>query len=335
MRRLFLLAIFSFLVPAAGYCAEVPFRDKAVDQAMNAADPDYERANAVIVSSSRTPDDLRKDVAAAPAYHYDMDETKSQAAAVNLSPHLWSLGVESYYYRYREPGPDISLTGHFVGVVGGYNYRGWFPPSPAALDQWNLSVEGRYAWGEVDYDGWLFSGAPMKTNNINDYVLELRGTAGYDYPVGDSFVFTPFFGLAYRYLDDREQKRSDSGYERKSNYFYGPLGLNTKMNMGAGWSLGLTLEYDIFFSGRQVSYLGRDISPAISNAVRNTQDSGYGTRASFRLLYEGAIDVSVEPFVRFWHIQDSNGKFDPALGGYLGEPENRTVEAGVRLGLGF
>jgi len=337
MKGLVPAVLVSFLLPAAGFCNDVPFKDKAVDQALNQADPTYELAKDVIVGPGRTPDELRQEITSGPAYQYSGGESPKGVAA-NLSPHSWTLGAESYYYKYKE-AIEVRDTGHFVGVFAGYTYKGWLPPAPAALDKWELGLESRIAWGQVDYDGALMDGTPYKIENINDYMVELRGTAGYDYPVGKAVVLTPYFGYGYRYLDDRGQKRDPAAYERQSNYFYSPIGLQTKLVMGMGWSLGLALEYDLFITGRQISHIGRDADPNENNSIRQSQDSGFGTRASFRLLHEGAIDLSIEPFVRYWSVDESDIKPEtingvPTGSGFV-EPKNKTLEAGVRVGVGF
>jgi hypothetical protein len=63
-------------------------------------------------------------------------------------------------------------------------------------------------------------------NNINDYMLEFRFLAGYDFPVSDTFILTPFVGLGFRYLNDDSSGKvatlGGSGYDRESNYVYSP-----------------------------------------------------------------------------------------------------------------
>jgi len=62
--------------------------------------------------------------------------------------------------------------------------------------------------------------------------------------------------------------------------------------------------------------------------VRTEQDGGYGLRGSVSFQNKGkATDFIIEPFVRYWDIDDS--EVDAATGGY--EPANKTTELGLEL----
>jgi hypothetical protein len=58
--------------------------------------------------------------------------------------------------------------------------------------------------------------------------------------------------------------------------------------------------------------------------IHNRQNSGYGLRGSVGFEYTGKdMDVSIEPFVRYWNIAKSeldNGWY---------EPKNNTTEIGL------
>ena len=70
---------------------------------------------------------------------------------------------------------------------------------------------------------------------------------------------TPYFGFGYRYLFDRGNGQISSigayGYDRKSHYYYLPLGGDAVMNMPNNWEVDLNVEYDILLHGLQKSYL--------------------------------------------------------------------------------
>ncbi len=56
------------------------------------------------------------------------------------------------------------------------------------------------------------------------------------------------------------------------------------------------------------------------------QHNGWGFRASVRLKEQKpGVNFGVEPFVRYWNIGNSNVSED------IVEPENRSIETGVRL----
>jgi len=79
-------------------------------------------------------------------------------------------------------------------------------------------------------------------NNIDDYILEFRGLAGYDFPVSKASFLTPYAGIGYRYLNDDSSGKVAStgalGYERESNYIYSPIGVKFIADLKKGWSMG-------------------------------------------------------------------------------------------------
>jgi len=101
--------------------------------------------------------------------------------------------------------------------------------------------------------------------------------------------------------------------------------------IAGSWVLRPTLEYDFFIGGSQDSYL----SQAGLFDVHNTQDKGYGARASF--MFETPTSwggIAFGPFFRYWDINDSRRFVVPAGGGtafILLEPHNQTIEAGMTL----
>jgi hypothetical protein len=87
-----------------------------------------------------------------------------------------------------------------------------------------------------------------------------------------------------------------------------------------------------------------DVSAGIDK-LENTQKHGIGWRTSARLTREaGRIDVYIEPFIRYWHIEDSEVSLITASGSPICqgnlcsaglEPDNKTWEYGVNLGAKF
>ena len=99
----------------------------------------------------------------------------------------------------------------------------------------------------------------------------------------------------------------------------------------------MTVEYDLFLFGQQKSHLG-DVWPG-TNTLSNDQDGGYGARSSFKLIKRyKSFSTYIEPFVRYWNIDDSDVETFtvPGLGTGAGlEPANNTTEYGVKLGMRF
>jgi len=236
----------------------------------------------------------------------------------SLQKSTWEIGPEIYYFKYEEPGFNLEWEGIFFGLDSAYTYRDWVPTSPkksAKDDKWMRRFEGRFAYGQVDYDGYSEDGTPASLNNIDDYALEFRILLGPDFPK-QKRMDTLYAGIGYRYLYD------DFQYARESNYLYIPVGLKTIGNLKNRWSFEATAEFDIFLWGQQNSHLS-DVGFV---DIENEQDSGYGLRGSVRFQKHGEkTDFIIEPFIRYWNIDKS----DVMLGCY--EPENETIEYGICL----
>ena len=239
------------------------------------------------------------------------------------------LGVEISSFKYEEPG-IMSDEGILFGIAGSYfNHEG-------STNMFG-GVEGRLAWGLVDYDGRLSDDTPYKMNDINDYIFEGRILGGYDYVLVKDTVMSPYVGLGYRYLNDNSQK-DIYGYQRESNYLYSPIGIDAVTDLGNGWSIGVVAEYDLFWYGLQKSHLG-DVYPDV-NVVENDQWEGYGARGSIRIKRKAEkMDFIIEPFIRYWDIEKSDTTAVTLTGGYVigfgYEPKNDTTEYGIRLAARF
>ncbi len=250
-------------------------------------------------------------------------EADSPPVPAALQRTAWEMGPEIYSFKYEESIMDEE------GVLYGFDlawiYRPWVPASQSeALPDGGpvLGLEGRVAFGQVDYDGALSDGTPLTVDGIDDYCLETRAIFGADWLATDT-MHSVYAGIGYRYLND-DLGTHPAGYERESNYLYLPVGYQIDAGLGEGWSWAARIEYDIFLWGNQRSHLN-DADPSLPD-VDNRQDGGFGYRASVRLQHKGA-DASfvIEPFVRFWDIDES----EVSLGFF--EPANETTEYGIQL----
>lgn len=87
-------------------------------------------------------------------------------------------------------------------------------------------------------------------------------------------------------------------YERESNYLYSPIGVTIITPLRNGWSFGATVEYDIFWWGKQISHLS-DAIPGL-NDPENRQKKGYGARGSIKFQKKDEkIDFVIEPYIRY------------------------------------
>ncbi len=280
-------------------------------------------------------------------------EAKSSASGLpaitrDLRRLTWEVGPEAYYYKYVEEG-FMQLEGMYYGLNLGFTLRNWLPTSPELSSEamdiafWKLMLRGeaRFAFGDVDYEapGW------GSVDNVGDRTFEVRLLVGPEFPT-ENTMFTVFTGLGYRYLhnDTRTSAVDPSAYERESQYLYLPLGAQMTSQLSHGWSWGLAAELDVFLWGNQRSHIDwywielYDPGPPpiyiwhYEEFIDNYQERGYGLRASAKLQKKGdKIDLIIEPFIRYWNINESNK--DWAWLAY--EPTNSTMEAGVRVMLGF
>lgn len=241
----------------------------------------------------------------------------------SLQKGTWEIGPEIYYFKYEEPGFNLEWEGMFYGLAAAYTHRDWVPASQeesAPDGKWMWRGEGRFAYGQVDYDGALNDGTPYTIDNIDDYALEFRLLLGPDFPKQTS-MNTLYAGIGYRYLND-DASFDPAGYERESNYLYIPVGIKTISDLKNGWSFGATAEFDLFLWGEQNSHLS-DVGGV---DIQNEQDSGYGLRGSIKFHKKSKkTDFIIEPFIRYWNIDKS----DVVLGVY--EPENETLEYGIQF----
>lgn len=246
-------------------------------------------------------------------------------SAEQLQKHTWELAPEISYIEYKEPDV-MKEKGYMYGIVVSYTYH----------DKLMLKAEGRLSYGQVDYSSPI-SGTIYF---IDDNICELRGLAGYDFPVSKtSFLtfLTPYIGIGYRYLnDDMSGKVSSTGaggYERESNYIYIPVGVRLITNLKNGWSVGAMAEYDIFWWGKQISHLS-DVDPGY-NDIKNRQTRGYGVRGSVELQRKAKnVTFGIAPFIRYWDIKESKHEAWTWYGIIIGEawePKNHSTEYGINL----
>jgi hypothetical protein len=262
---------------------------------------------------------------------------QAQEGTVDLSQalkvHAWEVAPEIYSFRYEEPGV-MKDEGTFYGILASYTHhreRVRIPGKPDTRSDDSISwstfkVEGRFSWGEVDYDGGIYdpdtrTTTPYEIEDIDDFVIGLGFLWGREWEPG--FINGFHIGFAYRYLND-DTSFDPYGYEREANYFYVPVRLEAAVGSPRGWQLGFTGEVDVMLFGVQISHLEDVDSDAPT--IYNWQYGGIGAQGSIALTHRSnALDFAVAPFVRYWWVPESEPD-----SGYV-EPENNTLEYGLRL----
>ena len=244
--------------------------------------------------------------------------------------HTFGIGFETFYIDNEEDtNPDVSWDGT---MYGGYFYYA-FHGSNNLMVAADLFV----ACGELTYDGYLDPSGQNYSADSDDWIVEIRGLIGYNFSVRSGSILTPFTGFGSRYWNDQVQSRY--AYEREVSYYYSPIGLMFAAPLTDNWNWGIEAEYDLFWGGRVESHLS-DLGAGWSDA-ENEWDvgDGYGVRGSiwFAGDVHDNLGMRIEPFVRYWDIDDSdidnvNTPYGPAYG-Y--EPATTVFAAGVRVGLEF
>lgn len=237
--------------------------------------------------------------------------------------HSLEAGTGFSHRKYVEPNV-MEQKGIMSNIFGSYTYRNNFM----------LRAEGMHSLGQVDYR----SVRTGTMDNINDYMFEFRGLAGYDFALSGwkEEIITPYFGIGYRYLNDDMGGRYTStnafGYERESTYIYSPIGIKAMIEFENQLSVGITGEYDYFWNGTQKSHMGWQSG---YYDIENDQDEGFGFRCSVEFEKKGKkVNYVIEPFVTYWDIKDSKITTDPGGNSWI-EPKNHTEEFGIKLAAKF
>jgi hypothetical protein len=248
-----------------------------------------------------------------------------EASADTLPSSSFSSGLQLSHVTYREP-ELMRESGIMYGVVASYQGLG-----RSLMGK----IDATLSFGEVDYVGSYQDGTPLTIADIKDTMFEIRAVTGPTAFVDSTSSYIPYIGLGYRYLYDGADV-APGGYQRESNYLYVPLGVEGVPLSRGAWRFGFTVEYDLFLRGKQCSYLS-DVDPGY-NDVENEQSSGYGYRASLRFVRSGARDLIIEPFYKYWKIDESDTKLLTFYGvpdALVFEPENTSEELGIRFIMRF
>ncbi|MFC1637047.1 hypothetical protein ACFL5Z_19675 [Planctomycetota bacterium] len=265
---------------------------------------------------------------------YPADPNEAQPSQYpTLRRKLFDIGAEVYNFKYEEPGL-MEEEGVFYGIRFGFTDHTWVSDSlqsPPADGGLMFRADGRLAFGQVDYDGGIVdlntsNVVPYSIDDIDDWVFEGRLVLGNDW-LRRSALHTVYAGIGYRYLND-DTSFDPAGYERESNYLYVPIGYQFDGGHTTGWSVGFGAEFDVFIVGNQRSHLS-DVSLAYPD-VDNRQESGYGYRACVKLQHKSKKGIFVvEPFIRYWDIDDSG--YSVETFGTVYEPANETTEYGLSI----
>src|SRR5205814_2130376 len=131
-------------------------------------------------------------------------------------------------------------------------------------------------------------------------------------------IYTVYTGIGYRQLDDNGANVVTSsgalGYDRESTYWYLPIGLQGAQDYGNGWRAQSQVEFEYLIGGRQRSKFGSTPGLEGLESLSNDQSDGLGFRVSIRLQkLDQWFNFIVEPYFRYWKIDDSHDSTLPSL----------------------
>ena len=243
------------------------------------------------------------------------DESERMTAAERDRKKInFEFGSESLYYDFDSDDGN-SRHGSLFGVFGALTYR--FGPNEDLAKDNNITMLKLDTHLAQDIDAFEFDG---------------RGLAGFDFIYASNTRVTPYLGIGAKYYRDKDggstQVLDDiyGSYWFYSNgaryvkeefkYIYIPVGFELHQPIMDRWALQLTCEFDFLIQGRSTRHyeeLGPliisadDGSGHIPNAMEFDHDKGYGWRVAVKFLRSAEeVDLFIEPFVRFWKLDDSD-----------------------------
>lgn len=232
-----------------------------------------------------------------------------------LAADNFSLGLEGFRDHYQEPDPGVQVDEHadYGSVTGGWTH---------SYGRNFTGLDGRASYGKDDYKST--SGVD---NGIPQYEFEARLRQGLNVAMGGG-TLSPYIGLGTRYFYDKSKDTVTNlgfyGYDRRILQFYAPIGATYTFTSGS-WTFAPNAEFDPLLLGKVNSRLQNGGGYNITNT--QSAGSGYGIRGEFMVGQKG---WQVGPFVRYWHINQSDTTTAPD-GSQWVEPRNERLQYGAAL----
>ncbi len=275
--------------------------------------------------------------------------------AAHEKKHSFEVAYETSHYVYREPHMQyrMKLSGRKHGVSAVYTMRSILSENYDENDSSFASIGFRCMTGNVKYTGWLVyndgSVEPDSSGGLSDYYLEADIKLGKRYRLSSLWSVDPYLGVGWRELRNDLGPEEEGGYKRTQTYVYIPLGTHLNWKMSERVSLAFNGQFDWMVHGNNNSGLVGGYQAYNRDSVSFRQGQGYGLRVSAKATMDmGKIGLFVEPFWRYWHIQNSEKQYydlhyiddegeEQIIEnyGYYQEPFNTTQEYGVRVGITF
>lgn len=252
------------------------------------------------------------------------------------------VNAEVYDYSYLEEYDGETVVrddGAFGGLGIGYVQ----PLGGRVFIRGRLTV----AFGSVDYRGAGAldenSGLESRIDNVSQDMGQLEIHLGGDVGLDGDVTLSPFIGLGSRVLLDNSggEESSDGlqGYDREISFGYIPVGAAATVPLDGGKSIILSGQLNLVVNGRSKSKFS-DLDAELPD-IEVELDKGTGLELSALLsLPLGRRHLHFGPFFRRWAMDQSESFIIEDLEGTgaaieFFEPESRTTEFGLRIGLAF
>ncbi|MFA5259604.1 MAG: hypothetical protein WC450_00055 [Candidatus Omnitrophota bacterium] len=244
----------------------------------------------------------------------DSDNMGMSVMARDRKKLSFEFGPESFYYEFDSDDGN-SRVGTLFGAFAALTYH-LGPEEDLARDH-SITM--------VKLDTHL-------AQDVDAFVLDGRGLAGFDFIRANNTRFTPYLGIGYRYLRDKDAGDSQAiddiygsywfytngarGLKEEFKYIYIPVGIEINRPILDRWAVQLNAEFDFILQGRSTRHYN-DLGPLIvsaddgsthiPNKMEFDHDKGYGWRFSLKFLRSAEeVDIFIEPFIRFWKLDDSD-----------------------------
>ncbi len=249
------------------------------------------------------------------------------------------------YYSYDEYAP-ANTRNHFMNVNGNMGgvelqWRYVFNNSNAIL----IPIESAlYGSTSITYTGALGDGPyGSAVFHGNRYLIfSFRSLAGYGFAINDNHGINLLTGLAYKLTYNPKSEKY--GYDRLNHLFYLPLAVEYQYQYKRDvFSILAHLEYDIFLTGTQYSFLSLQVdnipnppTTVVPDTVISIQPKGWGVKTFVEL---NIYNFLITPFFNYFWVAESSMNINysrlAAKTTAGGEPENITMEAGIKFGYQF
>jgi hypothetical protein len=264
-------------------------------------------------------------------------EPTAPAPVVQSKMKAWEVGVELFGVQsrnnvlFQDAAGSTTVRskndGIMWGSTGSYTYR---------ENMVFAKLDARFDSGKLDRK---FRTTPeVRSNDQRAMTFEGRGLVGWDdaFNSADVFRFTPYIGLGWRTFSIKAKNKTVNATtflapNEFSSLVYIPVGMEAKVPFQDGWMMGMTAEVDpIFNAVHKMTYRNFAGTPRIKFTPKN----GFGLRGSVSVEKDfDTMAIGLEPFVRFWDIKSSKGRFMNVNGvttvAKLGK--ERTTEWGAKL----